>query len=132
MLGIVRYRVRSRFRNSKGWEKMSVLQQVLFVLINIVMAWYHSDLIKANKPIYHGLWGGLYLGAAALVAYLHRDWTLLVALLCIRKSVFDVSLNLFRGKPMWWKSKTTTSIIDKLLYKFDLPTVIGACLALLI
>ena len=84
------------------------------------MAGHHANLIRDGKRIQHGLWGGAYLGLAVVFCYfggqrdgIGFDWLLMIDLLLIRKVFFDLPLNLFRGKPMFYVSATTTSIIDK-------------------
>lgn len=93
--------------------------QIIFMAINIIMAWWHSRLIKADRPILHGYWGGGYLLAAALVAFIGYGWEgkmLFLLLLLNRKFVSDISLNLFRGKNVFYVSKTTASLVDKAYY----------------
>lgn len=86
---------------------------IILAAINVAMAWWHSKLIAAQKKIKHGLWGLFYIACAVALARLHNSWLLLVDALFIRKVVFDLSLNLFRGKPLFYVSATTTSIIDR-------------------
>lgn len=75
-----------------------------------------SILISRGKKILHGI-NGLFYIFAVVPAYIITDDLYLVAgLFVIRRLVFDVSLNLFRGLPYNYTSKTTTSIIDRLLY----------------
>jgi hypothetical protein len=84
---------------------------------NIWMAWYHSRLIKAEKKIYHGLWGAAYLAVAVWLSLWLHSWVLFALSLFIRKVFFDLSLNMFRGLPLFYVSTETTSLIDKLHYK---------------
>jgi hypothetical protein len=91
--------------------------QLIFVAVNIAMAWWHAKLIKENRPIKHGWWGLAYVVAAAATSFISKDWILFILLLLIRKLVFDLSLNIFRGLPPFHISLTTTSIIDKLQRK---------------
>lgn len=75
-----------------------------------------SILISRGKKILHGINGLIYI-LAVVPAYIITDDLYLVAgLFVIRRLVFDVSLNLFRGLPYNYTSKTTTSITDRLLY----------------
>lgn len=76
---------------------MMAIGIILFLAANIVMAWYHSELIKDGVKIKHGLWGGAYLVLAAGSAYFQDSITLFILLLVMRKFVFDTALNLFRG-----------------------------------
>ncbi|MHA4844401.1 hypothetical protein ACX0G7_09565 [Flavitalea antarctica] len=88
--------------------------QLLFVLINIAMAWYHAKLIRENKPIVHSLWAAGYLAAVVIATIITKDIILFVLLFVERKLVFDIALNVFRGKPPFWISETTTSVIDRI------------------
>ena len=91
--------------------------QLIFTAINIALGWWHARLIKQNRPIKHGWWGLGYVVAAGVVTFLLKDWILFILLLLIRKVVFDLSLNIFRGLPPFHVSLTTTSILDKLQRK---------------
>lgn len=99
---------------------MREIAALLFLCFNVIMAGHHANLIRDGKRIQHGLWGGAYLGLAVVFCYfggqrdgIGFDWLLMIDLLLIRKVFFDLPLNLFRGKPMFYVSATTTSIIDK-------------------
>jgi hypothetical protein len=93
---------------------MLILIQIAFVLINIWMAKHHANLISDDRPIKHGWWGLLYLFLAGVVSIYEKSIPLFIFLLLGRKIVFDISLNLFRGLPTFYVSKTTTSIVDKI------------------
>lgn len=95
---------------------MILIAEILLLLVNIAMAYYHSELIKDDKPIKHGWWGLSYFAVAALMSLASTWWLLLCAAL-IRKVFFDLSLNLFRGKPLFYVSSTSTSIIDRVHYR---------------
>lgn len=92
-----------------------LINQLIFLAFNIWMAYHHSQLIKANKPIKHGWWGALYLGAITPFAILF-GWLYFPLLILQRGVVFSPALNLFRGLPINYISSTTTSIIDRLEY----------------
>lgn len=92
---------------------MILIAVAILIIANVAMAKHHSNLIRDGKPIKHGIWGGAYLLFAVLLSYLTNSWLLLIDSLFIRKIVFDTALNLFRGKPFFYVSATTTSIIDK-------------------
>jgi hypothetical protein len=87
--------------------------QLFFALVNIAMAWWHSKLIKENRPIKHGLWAAGYFALVLIAFWITYDWFLLFLLLLERKLVFDAALNYFRDKPLFYVSATTTSIIDR-------------------
>lgn len=96
---------------------MIYFYEISLAAINIFMAWYHSRLIKDEKKINHGLWGGAYLMAATLMGWSIHSWWLVFLSLLIRKVFFDLFLNIFRGLPLFYVSTETTSIIDKIHYK---------------
>lgn len=81
------------------------------------MAYVDSVLIKRGERILHGFNGFFYLMMVVPAYIITKDLYLVAALLVLRRLVFDVSLNLFRGLPYNYTSKTTTSIIDRILYK---------------
>ena len=91
--------------------------EIALIGINILMAWWHSKLISAGKPIKHGFWGFLYLIFSGLLSFAFSSLVLFIASLFIRKVVFDLSLNLFREKPLFYVSSSTTSIIDRIHFK---------------
>lgn len=76
------------------------------------MAWWHSVLIKRNRPIKHGLWGGGFFLFSALVGFFFASIPLFLFCVISRKPVFDLSLNKFRGKELLHVSKSTASTID--------------------
>lgn len=91
-----------------------ILIELLFVLVNIAMAYYHCLLIKQNRIIQHGWWTLGYGLACGIVLILTWNWILFFCLILIRKVVFDISLNLFRGLPVFHISRETKSLIDQL------------------
>lgn len=91
--------------------------QLLFIALNIGLAWYHAKLIRENKPIYHGWWAAGFLAIAGIVSLLAGSWILFILLCLERLVVFNVALNVFRGLPPFHVSLTTTSILDKLQRK---------------
>lgn len=92
---------------------MLYILEILIFSINVIMAWHHANLVEDGKKIYHGLWGSLYIAFVCFVAFVGKSWVLLALSLPIRKVVFDLSLNLFRGLPLFYVSSKTTSLIDK-------------------
>ena len=97
---------------------MTYFGELLLLIANILMAWHHAELIEEGRPIRHGWWGAAYLALAICFAWLNQSWALFVASLFLRKIVFDLSLNIFRDLPIFYVSSSTTSIIDKLHYRF--------------
>lgn len=93
-----------------------LILSLVFVIINIILAYIDARRIKQGKRIYHGVNGAVY-GVLTLIGYLFvRDIFVIPAMLVLRIPVFNSSLNLFRGLPITYISKTTTSIIDRLTY----------------
>lgn len=90
--------------------------EIFLAIVNIAMAAYHARLIKQGKKIQHGLWGAGYLAVAGTLSLLIHSWLLMILSLFIRKVVFDLSLNLSRGLPLFYVSTETTSLIDKFHY----------------
>lgn len=83
-----------------------IVGEFILVLVNIAMAWYHSDLMKDGLPIKHGWWALGYLALAGLFSLLSHSFVLFICALLIRKVVFDISLNLFNGrKPFFRKHR---------------------------
>lgn len=91
------------------------LSQVFLIAFNIWMARYHSRLLKRDKKIKHGLWGGLYLAVAGGLS-IYFGWWFLLSTLLLRKFIFDTALNLYNGRAIFFVSKETTSIIDRVHY----------------
>jgi hypothetical protein len=97
---------------------VKLLVVVLFIAVNIAHAYHDSVRIKAHKRIYHGL-NSLFYILAISPFILSKDWFFTLGLLSLRRVVFDTALNLFRGLRFDYISSTTTSIIDRLSYKFQ-------------
>lgn len=89
------------------------LSQVFLIAFNIWMARYHSRLLKKDRKIKHGLWGGLYLAICIGITLLFGDLWLLIACFLLRKFLFDTALNLYNGRGLFFVSTETTSIIDR-------------------
>lgn len=98
-----------------------LLLEAILILCWLGMAAWHAHLIKANKPIEHGRWG---LAASFLIVsacWIYGNgrpiWQIglfALAQVCSRLVVFNIFLNLFRGKKWNYTSSVTTSIIDRL------------------
>ena len=93
------------------------LSQAFLIAFNIWMARYHSRLLKKDKKIKHGLWGGLYVAVCIAITLLFVDLWLLIACFLLRKFLFDTALNLYNGRGLFFVSTETTSIIDRIHYK---------------
>ena len=91
---------------------------ILFTAVNIVHAYHDAERIKAQKRIYHGLNGLFYILLLAPII-LSKEWLFVIGLLSLRRIVFDTALNLFRKLRFDYISSTTTSVMDRLSYKFQ-------------
>src|SRR5690242_6052558 len=98
---------------------MTYVGEFILLLINVVMAAHHAALIKMDRKISHGLWAALYFIVALLFAWMNHNIWLLVVSLPLRKASFDISLNLFRKKSIWYSSASSTSVIDNLLEEIN-------------
>ncbi len=87
--------------------------QILLVIINIWMAWYHARLIRRGITPYHGWWGLAYAVVAGVICLLLHSWWMILLSLLIRKVVFDLALNRFRKLKWFYISTSTTSLFDK-------------------
>jgi hypothetical protein len=96
--------------------RMIWLYTIGLIGVNILMAWWHARLLKQSRPIKHGWWGLSYLILTAFLAYLSGSVLLAVNSLFIRKVFFDTALNLFNGRAIFFVSKETTSLIDRVHY----------------
>lgn len=106
---------------------MILVSEISLVGVWVIMALYQAALIRHNRPIYHGWWG---LVSAALIALaaclvfadLRTGWHVIVYVAAqgaFRLPVFNVSLNLFRGKKWDYMSATSGSILDKIETEID-------------
>jgi len=89
------------------------ISQAFLIAFNIWMARYHSRLLKKDKKIKHGIWGGLYVAVCIAITCFFGDLWLLIACFLLRKFLFDVALNLYNGRGIFFVSNETTSIIDR-------------------
>lgn len=89
------------------------ISQAFLIAFNIWMARYHSRLLKRDKKIKHGLWGLSYVVLSVAITCFLGDLWLLIACFLLRKFLFDISLNLYNGRGIFFVSKETTSIIDR-------------------
>ena len=90
---------------------------VLYTIINIVLAKIDSWKISKNIHIKHGINALIYCVLIAPTFFI--SWHYPIAMLALRRIVFDTALNLFRGLPFDYISATTTSIIDRISYNFQ-------------
>jgi len=93
------------------------ISQAFLIAFNIWMARYHSRLMKRDIRPKHGWWGGLHVAICIAITLLFGDLWLLIACFLLRKFLFDISLNLYNGRGIFFVSTETTSIIDRIHYK---------------
>ena len=96
---------------------------IIFVIFNIVLAYFDANKIKQNIRIYHGLNSLIYIVALVLAYLLTKNWLIVIGLAILRIPVFNTALNYFRDKKLTYISKSTTSIIDQFTNK--IPEKIG-------
>ena len=75
-----------------------IINQIIFIALNILLAWYHARLIKQGKKIYHGRWAAGIAGLMAAFAAI--DLWYIPVLLFLRLLIFGAALNLFRHLPI--------------------------------
>lgn len=100
---------------------MIYVSEIFLAGISVLMAWWHARLIKANRPIVHWAWAGLFCLIVASDTYLIYDelgtwWLVFVfflANLLLRTVVFNLFLNHFRGLSLFYFSTETTSKDDQ-------------------
>ena len=83
-----------------------------YLLFVVILAWDNANRIDKDKTIKHWLNGLAHLSMAGILYLV--DWKLSVALLCLVRVTFDISLNLFRGLPINYVSPKPASGIDKI------------------
>ena len=90
---------------------------IVFIGVNILLAFYDSYRIKNNLRIRHGINAIIY----CIIIALFFNWlsvTKVLGLLLIRIPIFNTFLNIFRGLPYDYLSSSTTSIIDRIMNNF--------------
>jgi len=88
-----------------------------YILLNVVLAKIDANKIRDGIHIKHGINALVYCTLIAPTFFI--SWHYPIAMLALRRIVFDTSLNLFRGLPFDYISATTTSIIDRISYDFQ-------------
>ena len=73
---------------------------IIFVIFNIVLAYFDANKIKQNIRIYHGLNSLIYIIALVLAYLLTKNWLALIGLIILRIPVFNTALNYFRDKKL--------------------------------
>ena len=83
-----------------------------YLVFVVILAWDNANRIDKDKTIKHWLNWLAHLSMAGILYFV--DWKLSVALLCLVRVTFDISLNLFRGLPINYVSPKPASFIDKI------------------
>jgi len=89
----------------------------LYIFINVILAKIDALKIKKGLRIRHGINALIYIALIAPTVYI--SWSFPIAMMALRRIVFDTALNLFRGLPFDYISDSTTSIIDRISYDFQ-------------
>ena len=90
-----------------------------YLVFVVILAWDNGKRIGKDKKIKHWLNAICHLSMAGILYFV--DWKLSVALLCLVRVTFDISLNLFRGLPINYVSPKPASFIDKIEKKIFGP-----------
>ena len=98
---------------------IKILAVISYAIVNILLAKHDALKISRQQKIEHGTNALIYLALISPVIYVTQSLVFLIGLLALRRVVFDTALNLFRGLKHDYISATTTSIIDRLSYKFQ-------------
>lgn len=102
---------------------MIALIQIALVFANIAMAYHHSRIIANHRKVKHWFWGGLYLLTAATLTIAFHSWVFFACACLGRKVFFDLSLNYFRDKPLFYVSDAPAG--KSLCYCLDHDISIG-------
>jgi len=90
---------------------------ILYTILNLVLAKIDAYKISKGIHIKHGINALVYCVLIAPTFFI--SWHYPIAMLALRRIVFDTALNLFRGLPFDYISATTTSIVDRISYDFQ-------------
>lgn len=90
---------------------------VFFLAVNLLMAYYDAWRIQRNMRIRHAINTLVY---CTFIAIFWKWMTIvkILGLLLIRIPVFNTALNYFRDLPFIYLSRSTTSIVDKVMNNF--------------
>lgn len=86
----------------------------IFSLINIILAFIDSRIIRDGNKILHGLNGVVYLVLVALAVWYTGNYWLIGALLTDRLLFFNIPLSLFRGLVWNYISPAPVSVVDRM------------------
>lgn len=93
-----------------------------FLVVILVQCYWQRALIKSNRHISHFWHGMVYVFAICPAIWLFWPiwWQVAVIGILARLAFFDFTLNIIRGKPLFYNGKgTTDSIIDKIENNFS-------------
>lgn len=104
---------------------MIYLVQLILLGLSVLEAWWHSVLIRENRPIKHGWWALAYICLIlAAVGWQCGNLTPLYKIGLFAAAcgaghlvVFNIALNRFRRLSWQYISPTSTSLIDELEYR---------------
>lgn len=91
-----------------------VITELLYIAVIIVLARYNADLILHDLKVRHRWNGVIHISIWAFCYLVHHNWFLMIAYPFLGVTVFDISLNLFRGRHWDYMTKTPTSVVDKI------------------
>ena len=101
---------------------------IIYILLNVIHAWYHSYLIKKDEVIYSNQKTIEYsvasiLTATVLIFFHYPVLPMILFALLSRMAFFDILLNLLRGKSWLYEGEISKkkSIIDLVENKTGLP-----------
>lgn len=99
------------------------LNEIVFLIIQIGLAYDHSKLIKNNQKIEHLWWAMLSALIVLFFVYISKfNWLFGLTLIVERFLFFSIALNLFRRLPLFYinPDAQNASKIDKLLKPYYL------------
>ena len=101
---------------------------IIYILLNVIHAWYHSYLIKKDEVIYSTQKTIEYsvasiLTATVLIFFHYPVLPMILFALLSRMAFFDILLNLFRGKSWIYEGEISKkkSLTDWVENKIGLP-----------
>lgn len=86
----------------------------IFTMLNIILAFIDSRIIRNSKKILHGLNGAVYLLLVAGVVWYYSNYWIIAPLLLDRMLFFNIPLSLFRGFTWNYISPAPKAITDRM------------------
>jgi hypothetical protein len=97
---------------------MFYLSEIILLIINVIMAEWHTHLkdknIRYNKDVY--VIG--YVGIALILTAISRSILLVPTAFLLHKVAYDFAYNIFRGLPLFFVSTSPMSLIDRIHFYF--------------